>query len=152
MGIFGTNKILKTELYFKDNRNFVFIKRELYNSCIVERVNEKIVRASKHFFNCEIPFPGYRKIPADMVTLGFSRDIILDPFDKVPEGTDLTQKPSKSVKDGVKNWIAKIAENQRHIFRALRETHVWTNRLTWLFIGIAVVELLVWAVIKIKGG
>ena len=145
MGFFDSKKQLKTELYFKDNRNFVFKKRELYNSCLVERGTEnKLVRASKHFFSCEIPFPGYKKIPADMVVLGFSRDIILDPFNKVPQGTELNSKPQKE-KNAVKAWIAKIAENQRHIYRAKRETNVWTNRLTWIFIGIVIVELFVWA-------
>lgn len=145
--MFDSNKQMKTELFFKDNRNLVFKKRELYNSCLVERGPEnKLIRAGKHFFGCEIPFPGYRKIPSDMVTLGFSRDIILDPFDKVSRGIEINKKPDVKEKDSIKKWIAQIAENQRHIYRAKRETHVWTNRLTWMFIGVMVVELLVWAI------
>lgn len=146
MGLFDTKKQLKTELYFKDNRSFEFKKRELYNSCLVERGPEdKLMRASKHFFSCEIPFPGYKKIPADMVVLGCSRDIILDPFNKVPQGIEVNTKPNPKEKGAVKSWIAKIAENQRHIYRAKRETHVWTNRLTWVFITIIIVQLLIWA-------
>jgi len=152
MGLFDSKKQLKTELYFKDNRNFNFKKRELYNSCIVERgAEDKLTRASKHFFSCEIPFPGYKKIPADMVVLGFSRDIILDPFNKVPQGVEVNKKPDHKDKNAVKQWIAKIAENQRHIYRAKRETHVWTNRLTWLFIGIATIEVFVWAFAFLRG-
>lgn len=152
MGFFDSKKQVKTELYFKDNRNFIFKKRELYNSCLVERGPEnKLTRAVKHFFSCEIPFPGYKKIPPDMVVLGFSRDIILDPFNKVPIGEEVNKKPNPQDKISLRKWIARIAENQRHIYRALRETHVWTNRLTWVFIIIIVIELFLWALSFIRG-
>ena len=152
MALFDSKKQLKTELFFRDNRNFIFKKHELYNSCLVERGPENVLtRAVKHFFSCEIPFPGYKNIPADMVVLGFSRDIILDPFNKVPQGTEVNTKPNPKEKDSVKKWIAKIAENQRHIYRAKRETHVWTNRLTWVFIVIIIFELLIWALAFLRG-
>ncbi len=138
---------LKTQLYFRDDNSFIFIRREMMYSCLVEKAGDVLKRAWKHFYGCQIPFPGYRRIPSALVSLAFSRDIILDPFNMVPTGADSSQKPSK---DTMKNWIANIAENQRHIFRAKREMTVWTSRITWALLGVLCIMVLVWAFAFIK--
>lgn len=148
MALFA-GKEKKLQLYFGDDNTFSFIKRVLGFTCLLEKTGEKLTRAWKHFYSNQIPFPGYKKMPAGHVMLAFSRDIILDPFDKIPKGESINQKPL-SGKENIKKWIAQIAENQRHIFRAKRETHLWTSRLTWGFLGVLFVMVLIWAIAFLK--
>jgi hypothetical protein len=136
----------KTHLYFYDDNSFEFIKRELKFQSLVVMVGEELKKAWKHFYSNQIPFAGYKNIPADMITLGFSRDIILDPFDKVPEGTGTMQKPNLKDKTSMDKWITNQAENQRHIYRAKRAPQVWTNRITWALICVLVIMVMLWAI------
>jgi len=111
----------KTQLYFRDDNKFVFRKKELKFSCFLEKAGDAIKRAWRHSYAGEYYFPGYKNISADRVTLAFARDIFLDPHNKIPATSDDTSgKPGKE-KDGLKKWIAKVAENQRHIYRAKRQ-------------------------------
>ena len=144
MGILGT-KENKLQLYFKDDNSFSFIKRDVMYTCLVEKSNDKLVRGWKHFYGNQIPFAGYKNMPAGHASLGFSRDIILDPFDRIPKGSSASQKPLSGAAN-IKQWISGVAENQRHIFRAKRETSYWTSRITWAFIGVLTVMVLVWGV------
>jgi len=113
-----SSKECKTQLYFQDDNKFRFIKRQLEYSCLVEKSKGELIRAWKHFFGNQLYFPGYKNISADTVTLGFARDIILDPFNKVPTGEAVSEKPKAKDAQGLKKWIAKVAENQRHIYRS----------------------------------
>lgn len=131
------------QLYFYDDLSFKFIKRELENSCLIEKAQEKIVRAWKHFFSNEYSFQGYKNISAGPVTPGFSRDIILDPFDKIPRGAGVNNKP-ETTDVSLKKWIAKIAENMRYIHRARRTTSTMMNPIEWVLIGILAVEVIAW--------
>lgn len=150
MVIMGLGPENKTQLYFRDDNTFVFVRRAIKYSCLVEKEGDVLKRAWKHFYSCQIPFPRYRNIKSALVSLGFSRDIILDPFNKVPTAVDgdVSKKPGAG--DAMKKWIANIAENQRHVFRAKRESTVWTSRITWAFLGVLTVEVLVWAFIFVR--
>lgn len=150
MNLLGAPKERKTQLYFRDDNSFEFIKRDLKFGCLVEMVGEKLNRAWKHFYSCQIPFPGYKNIQADTIVLGFSRDIILDVFNKVPQGTDPMQKPDVKKSDSMKKWRSNIAEQQRQIYYKQRETNFWTSRVTWVLIGVLVVMVLLWAIRFVK--
>lgn len=140
-----TKEDKRTQLYFGDGHWFKFRRMPLENSCIVEKENGLFKRAWKHFFGSEIPFRGYKNISADSVTLGFSRDIILDPFGKVPKGKSTSQKPDSDPKS-IKDWIAKIAENMRHQYSNKRETRTAGDAIFWVIIGIDIIMLIGWAV------
>ena len=146
MSLFTLGKERKTQLFFRDDNKFQFVKRSLMYSCLVEKSGDVLKNAWKHFYGCQLPFPGYKNIPADMVTLGYSRDIILDPFDKVPKGEEMSEKPNTKDKNSLKKWIAKIAENQRHIFRAKRENIFLMDRITWVLVAIAFIMALAWGI------
>jgi hypothetical protein len=124
----------KTQLYFHDDGSFEFIKRPLEYSCLLEKNGEKIKRAWRHSFSGEYFFQGYKNIPADMVTLGFSRDIILDPQNRIPVTEDTSGKPA-STKIDIKKWIAQIAENQRHIFRSKRKSTTKHDLFNYCLMG-----------------
>lgn len=117
----------------------------LEHSCLVEKKDNAIVRGWKHFYNAEIPFPGYKNMSADAVTLGFSRDIILDLFNKIPVGMSTSTKPA-SGEEALKKWIAKIAENMRHVYRSKRETRTTADVITWLIIGVDVLMFIAWLI------
>ena len=112
MRIFDGIKETKTQVYFRDNNRFKFIKRPLEYTCLTERRNGELYMAWKHNYANQLYFPGYKGISADTVTLGFARDIILDPFNKIPEGSKPNEKPSSG--ESITYWISKIATNQRH--------------------------------------
>lgn len=135
----------KTQLYFSDDNKFQFIKREVQYSCLVEKIGDTLKRAWKHFYGNQYFFAGYKKMSADTVTLGFARDIILDPFNKVPVGESVGEKPRKD-KVGMTKWIAKIAENQRHTFRSKRQNTKTNNIINISLSVVLIIMILVWAI------
>jgi len=150
MKIFG-KKEYKTQLYFRDDNKFRFIKRQIEFSCLVEKEGDKLVRAWKHFYGNQFYFPGYKSISADTVTLGFARDIILDTFEKIPTGELVSEKPKLRDARGLKNWIAKIAENQRHIYRTQRKNTFKEDIINWCLVGVLTLMVFGWFLSFLKG-
>ena len=146
MGIFAPSVEKRTQLFFRDDGRFRFIKRPLKFSCFVQEDNNVIIKAWKHFYGAQIAFPGYKGIPADMVTMAFDRDVILDPFDKIPKGDSLGEKPDLKKKDSLKTWIAAIATNQRYIYRAKRESTTLVNKIVWTEIIVIIMMLIFWGI------
>ena len=150
MKLFG-KKEYKTQLYFRDDNKFRFIKRQIEFSCLVEKEGDKLVRAWKHFYGNQFYFPGYKNISADTVTLGFARDIILDTFEKIPTGELVSEKPKLRDARGLKNWIAKIAENQRHIYRTQRKNTFKEDMINWCLVGVLTLMVFGWFLSFLKG-
>lgn len=144
MGIFSKEQ--KTQLYFRDDNKFQFQKREVAYSCLVERQKGALKRAWKHFYGAQFFFPGYKNISGDSVTLGFSRDIILDPFNKIPSGEEVGEKPKVKDKLSLKKWIAKIAENQRNTYRSKRKSTVKDDIINWALIVVLFFMTLGWLI------
>lgn len=140
------NKERRTHLFFRDDNRFQFIKRELEFSCLVEKASDVLKRGWKHFYGNQLFFPGYKKMSADTVTLGFARDIILDPFNKIPTGEEVGEKPDLKNKISLKNWIAKIAENQRHTYRSKRQVSRTTDIINWSLAIVLLVMIISWAI------
>lgn len=67
------------QLLFRDNESVIFRKLPVEHTCLVEKKDDEVVRAWKHYYGMQYPFNGYGSIPAGYVTLAFERDIILDP-------------------------------------------------------------------------
>ena len=145
MAVLTSNEGKKTQLYFRGDRKFQFIKRPLKYSSLLEEKDGKIVRAWKHFYSAEIHFSGYKNISGDSVTLSFAQDIILDPFNKVKVGESTNEKPRPGSQDLTK-WIAKIATNMRHLYSAKRESRTAADLLFWLIAGIDVIMAIGWAI------
>ena len=150
MSILG-NKEYKTQLYFQDDDKFRFVRRLVEYSCLVEKAKGNLVRGWKHFFGNQYYFSGYKSISAGTITLGFARDIILDPFNKIPEGDAVSEKPKSKDAAGLKKWIAKIAENQRHLYRTLRKSTLKEDFINWSLMGILIIMVLLWALSYAKG-
>ncbi len=110
---FGAPKEKRTQLYFRDDGSFIFRKLPFEDSCLVEKSNGVVIKAWKHFYCAQVPFNGYKKIQADMVTPGFDRDFILDPFSKIPVMDNTGGKPKRS-EDSIKKWTSQVAESQRY--------------------------------------
>ncbi len=150
MGIF-TQKEYKTQLYFQDDNKFKFIRRELAYSCLVEKHHGELFRAWKHFFGNQLYFPGYKNMSADTVTLGFAHDVILDPFNKIPIGDTASDKPRAKDSTSLKKWIARIAENQRHIYRSQRKSTIKEDFVNWCLMGILLIMVFAWLISFLKG-
>lgn len=129
----------RTQLYFYDDLSFEFIKRPVEASCLVEKKGEQIIRAWKDFYGTLFTFPGYKNMKPAHVSLGYSRDIILDPFNRVPTGESTTQKPASNAAS-VKAWIAKVAENQRHLIRGKRKSNTIAEYAQMAMIGLIILE------------
>ena len=149
MGLLG-KKEFKTQLYFQDDDKFRFVKRQVEFSCLVEKAKGELVRGWKHFFSNQYYFAGYRGLSAGTITLGFARDIILDPFNKIQEGVAVSEKP-KADDTSLKKWIAKIAENQRHIYRTLRKSTLKEDFINWSLMGVLVIMIIMWVLSFSKG-
>ena len=146
-----TGKERKTQLYFRDDNKFHFVKRLLEYSCLVEKKGDELKRGWKHFYGNQFFFSGYKRMSADSVTLGFARDIILDPFNKIQIGDSVGEKPDLKDKTSLKKWIAKIAENQRHTFRSKRQVSRTTDIINFTLSCVLLIMILVWAITFLRG-
>jgi hypothetical protein len=143
----GTSKERKTQLMFYDDGSFEFKSRLFQDSCLIEKKDENVVKAWKHFYGTDMRFDGYRAIRADMVSIGFDRDFILDPFDKVPiSATPNAGKPGKSSDAQIKAWTAQVAEAQRYkVMNKPTTLLLWDKITMWLGIGF-VLELVAFGI------
>lgn len=144
MGLFdSTANEQRTQLMVFDDGSFKFRKKPFKDSCLVEEKNNEVEKAWAHFYGAELRFDGYKNMKADMVTLSFNRDFILDPFNKVRVATTPNQgKPRKDDTD-IKKWTSKIAEAQRYKVMSKPGNMLLVNRIT-LFLGSALIlELII---------
>lgn len=133
---------IRMQLYNHEDTSFEFIKRELEIGCLVERKNNEIMRGWKDFYGTLFTFPGHGKMKPSYVSLGYSRDIILDPFNQVPTGEMIDEKPvGNSVK--IKEWIAKIGANQFHLMYSKSKAATLYDKAIIALICIDILEALV---------
>lgn len=156
MGLFGAPKEKGLQLYFRDDGRFIFRRLELEDTFLEEKNNEHvIIRGWKHFFKNQFPFAGYKGIKPGMVTLSCGRDVVLDPYDLVPD----TEKPDKGTKELIKpivratnivKWLVEVGNARRLKLMAKRAKNVATDRII-LFLGAGLmVELLIIAIIVLQ--
>lgn len=142
-GIIGTEQEQRTQLYFHDDGSFQFRKLPFEDACLVQKKDNVVVKAWRHFYSSEIPFEGYKGIHADMVTLSFGRDFILDPFNKVPETKTPNGGKPKKTESEIKNWTAEVAESQRYkVMNKPGTMQIWDKVALFLGSGL-IIELLI---------
>jgi len=132
MNIFGIAKERRTQLFLRDDGKFTFRKMPIQDTFMVEKRGDEVIKGWKHFFKLQFPFAGYKGMKPDMVTLGYDRDIILDPFGIVSD----RDKPDKHKKINENPWITKIAETQRYKHQAKPGSQLLMNKVT-IFLGVA---------------
>jgi len=150
----GSSKESKTQLMFYDDGSFEFKRRLFQDTCLIEKKDETIVKAWKHFYGTDLRFDGYRGcFKADMVALGFDRDFILDPFDRVPVSiTPNAGKPDNRDEAKIKAWTAQVAEAQRYkVMNKPTTLLLWDKITMWWGIGL-VLELIALGISKATGG
>ena len=133
MNILGPPKEKRTQLFFRDDGKFTFRKLFIEDTFLVEKRGDDIVKGWKHFFKLQFPFAGLKGIAADMVTLGFDRDIILDSYNLVDEN----DKPDKHRKINDNDWITDVAEGQRYKAQNKPGSMLLLDKIT-VFLGVAV--------------
>lgn len=136
----------KTQLFFKDNGHFVFRKLDLEDSSMLDKKGSVSERAFRHSYAGEYMFGGYKNMSADAVTLGFPRDIFLDPHDKIPVTDSVSGKPDSKNKKKVAEWIAQVATNRRQVLRA--KAHPASSK-EWIDFGLMTVigfEIIGWLI------
>lgn len=136
MSILGPTKERRTQLHFRDDGKFTFRKLQIEDTFLVKKVRDDIVEGWKHFYKLQFPFAGLsgkvRGIAADMVTLGFDRDIVLDPYGIVPDD----DKPDKKKKINENPWIQDVAEGQRYKAQNKPGSRLLVDKIT-MFVGVA---------------
>jgi hypothetical protein len=139
VGLFSDPVEKGLQLYFRDDLRFIFRKMELEDTFLQEKNKEKtIIRGWKHFYRNQFPFVGYKNIPAGMVTMSFSRDVVLDPYKLVPEA----EKPDKGIADlkgilrvtNIVHWLAEVGNARRLKIMAKRNKGGSYDRIV-LFLG-----------------
>ena|SRR3990172_7909042 len=137
MGLFsklGIGKERRTQLFFRDDGKFVFRRLPIEDTVLEQKVNGEVKSCWKHFFQLQFPFQGYKNIGADMVTLGYARDIILDPFGILPAG----EKPIPGHRLD-KEWITEVAETQRYKHQNKPQKTLLTDSVTVVMLVIDVI-------------
>lgn len=93
-----------TQLYFRDDGNFIFRKLPIENSFLVEKQNDEVISAWMMPYKLLKQFKGFKNMQRGKVLLGYGRDILLDPFNHLKDD----EKPEQG-KSLVKNFIKEIA-------------------------------------------
>ncbi len=156
MGLFSTPTEKRTQLYFRDDGKFVFRKLDIEDTFLAEKNKEgAIVNGWKHFYKNQFPFPGGMGIAADMVTLSFSRDIILDPYGIVKE----TEKPTKGFlkdeegKPRPKSWLVEVGKFRRLKMLTKRGQSSVADKVVWfLGAGFAAEMVIIGILVLMKRG
>lgn len=130
--ILGPPKEKRTQLHFRDDGKFTFRKLLIMDTFLVEKYKDDIIKGWKHFYKLQFPFAGLKGISADMVTLGFDRDIILDPYGIVDE----KEKPNKNRKINDNPWITEVADGQRYKAQNNPGNMLMLDKIT-VFLGVA---------------
>lgn len=137
MGLFsfGPPKEKRTQLFFRDDGKFQFRKLELEDTFLVEKNKDDVVQKGwKHFYRNQFPFEGYKGIPADMVTMSFARDVLLDPYDLV-ETRDKPDK-GKGLVSEVISWLVEVG-TMRRLKMIAKRGKISTYDKIVLFLGAA---------------
>jgi len=132
MNLFGAPIEKRTQLHFRDDGKFQFHKLIIEDTFLVQKTKGVIVKGWKHFYKLQFPFVGIKGIPADMVTLGFDRDIVLDPYRIV----DDKEKPDKNKKINQNTWITDVADGQRYKAQNNPGNMLTLDKIT-IFLGVA---------------
>ena len=103
MNVF-TPKEQCTQLYFRDDGNFIFRRLPIENSFLVEKQNDAVLNAWMMPYKLLKKFQGYKNIQRGKILMCYGRDILLDPFGQLKDD----EKPEKG-KSLVKNFIKEIA-------------------------------------------
>jgi len=81
----GPPKEKRSQLYFRDDGKFIFRRLEIEDTfLVIKNKDGEVIQGWCHFNQNQFPFPGYKNIPRDIVTLSHSRDILFDPYGLVP--------------------------------------------------------------------
>lgn len=146
--ILGTPKEQRTQLHFRDDGTCEFRKLDIEDTFLVEKdKNGEIVKGWKHFYNNQFPFAGYKGIKSDQITLGFDRDIILDPYGLIETDKDNPNKSQKILNEaavkskqstGIQAWLADVGEARRLKMMANRAKTSNYNKII-LFLGITLI-------------
>jgi hypothetical protein len=141
MGVFGSEQEQRTQLHFRDDGRFEFRKMKMEATFLIEKLDDQIVKGWKHLFKNQYPFPGYKKMGADLITLSYDRDLILDPYGVVTE-EELPTKDKKPEQgkhtQPMKEWLVSVGNAQRLKIMAKPSGSTLADKLT-IFMGIALV-------------
>jgi len=126
----------KMQLYFNDDDSMEIRRLEIDATVLLERVRGVIVAAFKHFYKLEYDFEGYKTIPPGKLTLGFSRDVVLDLFNNLDETKDKITKGNAMNRP----WITEIAKNSFYKIKQQKPQGVFMDKFTTICVIIAAAE------------
>lgn len=124
----GKPKEQKTTLHIHDDDSIEFRKLEIDFTCLIERVQKRIVAAYKHFYKLEYDFEGYKALSAGKITITNTRDVITDLFGNIDEGKD-------KIKKGVeldRPWISNISKSAFYKVKAQKAPSLLMDRFSVL--------------------
>jgi len=135
----GTEK--RTQLLYRDDGKLEFRKLPVQDGFLVVKTGDDVKQGWLHYHTNQFSFKGYKNIPADMVTLSSSRDIVLDDFKILkPEDKPTAGAVHLGTSGLVKKRIQEIAETVRHKVQVKPGYSPMMNRIT-LFLGITLVVM-----------
>lgn len=141
--ILGPPKEKRSQLLFRDDGKFTFRKMNIVKTFLVEIKDKVIIKGWKHFYKLQFPFPGHGKIPADQITLGFVRDVVLDPYGIIPP----QEKPALGVAAKDNKFISDVAESKCYELQAKPQRATLLERIS-MFIGSALMLVIIGIIVK----
>lgn len=132
---------------------------EIEETFLVEKNKDsEVVAGWAHFYQNQYPFPGFKNIPSDMVTISHARDIILDPHDLVPRDelpdsiTVGLGKKTNTPEDKTKSWLANVGKASRLKIMSKRGKNKNIDRII-TFLGVAfMLEIVIILILVARGG
>ena len=137
MNLTGIPKERRTQLFIRDDGTFIFRKLDVENTFLVSKdaSNQVVESAWLMPYKLLKRFDGYKNIGADMVTLSYGRDIVLDLFNQLGD----REKPNKGA-DIRKEFVRKIAQATfyKHVRKA--KGSLFMEKVT-MYLGVILILL-----------
>lgn len=133
------NNPRRTQLFFRDDYIFSFRKLLIFKGFFILGKKDKPKEAWAHKFNLQFNFNGFRRIPADAVSIGFDRDILFDPFNILK----VDEKPKKGLNGpGPLNqkWISDIATSSVYELQQQKPKSLVMDKVT---LGLTIVLVMI---------
>lgn len=147
MNLLGVPRERGCQLYFRDDGPFHFRMLDIDDASLVAKTQSgEASMAWQLHYKLLKQFVGFKKIAANMVTISFGRDIVLDIFSQLKDH----EKPEKGEKR-VKTFVTRIAEAKCYQHEKSQQGLLFMDKMT-IFLGLTMVLLAIGMGIKASLG
>ena len=150
MGIFAKSSQGQVRQFIAhDDHSLAIRNLPVDEGFVVEKKDGKTVAAWLHFHEQDIECTGYKGVPPGEIVLSCARDILWDPYDRVPDSENpTTGKPIDAGFRTMQDYSRKVAQSQQDRIDIKGGTTTIMDKIVWMLGALDAVMLIGLIVIK----